>query len=387
MLFQESCSYKKYLTEFCDEKRIPYKEISNNDMWLRDYLIETPNKLYIRNKNHWYCEFKGEILIQPYQKDDVRPTVPNMENSNIRNIDNILLAETTSLHSSNRCLEGGNYFLVKNKCDVEYVIIGERVIDFEKMLTIQKQQQKYWAECLQSYPKNMTNKNDKLDYFWYQTTANTRIKHPRIHYQKIFGTENILIVPNLTYHIDLQMAYVGKGIFLVHSFDKMQEFFLCEYQSLIQEYETKWPGLIAAKEKQVNRIVVLLQSRGFNAVKFCSNLYYPTETGIWRGTNIKSTFVNGIDVYSEYEKQHYFVTIDSPILEHKRYFCNLIQDLGITPYFVRNNSDNVNDTISEINQREGALRCQTNFISTDKLNLMDLMPHQYSEKVNVHHDL
>jgi len=45
-----------------------------------------------------------------------------------------------------------------------------------------------------------------------------RIKLIEEKYCKIFGTKNVVILPQWTFHLDLQMAYIGNSKFFIHSF-------------------------------------------------------------------------------------------------------------------------------------------------------------------------
>ena len=338
LLFADRCSYKRDLMQFCMAKKIPYKEITTTDTWLRDYLFETPKQLYIRNKASSYGCFDDNPAID---------WTPRMSPEHLRNLDDVLFTDKGYLHKTNRCLEGGNLFAVCNTKGEKYYIIGSSVVLFEKMF--------------------LENK--------YNIKATTRDIIER--YKKIFGTKNIVTIPNLSYHIDLQMAYVGQGTFLIHSFDEMRKNFPADYRQYLNKYGGQNPDFITAMEAAVKKIVEFLETLNFNAIKFCGNLYHEGKMDVFSGGGLKSTFVNGIDVYSEYEKQNYFVTIDSDVIAHKQYFIRLMEPLKIEPYFVTNQSGNIRKTINEISERSGALRCQTNFIDADKV-AWERQPQQIS---------
>lgn len=253
--------------------------------------------------------------------------------------------QAINLHYSNRALAGGNFYAVKNTMGEEYFIIGENVITYEKI--------------------------------FYQYKHGTWSPDSQIidHYRKMFNTNNIIIVPNITYHIDCQMTYVGCGTFLVHSFEETKKFFPDEYNQYVQAYKEYGVAfdIIAAKEHQIERTVQLLAAKNFKVIKFCGTVYDvesehdDDQMNIYGFNGIKSTFVNGIDVYSEYERQHYFVTIDSPLEKHKHYFCDIMRQLNIQPYFVRDNTGDISSTIDYISKHNGALRCQTNVVDVDKV--------------------
>ena len=348
LLFTEYCKYTKALKSFCEEKRIPYFEIKKADCWARDWLFENSNNIYIRNNLKYHGFFSQEKLLRPekYQLGDNDTYLLSFDPQNNidlkRHIDNIPLAEGTYLHSTNRCLEGGNLFVAKNLKGEKCIIIGERVIAFEQLLLQQKQNTPYLPDSSNIIAR----------------------------YMKIFNTNNIIIVPNICYHIDLQMAYVGRGTFLIHSFEETKKHFPNEAQPYFTRKRKKLNAISAAAaiEEQVNIIAQKLRSANFKVIKFCGNLYNNQGMNIFHGKGLKSTFVNGIDIYSSYENKYYFITIDSPIDKHKKYFENLMRDLNITPYFVTDNDGYIRGTLIDISEFGGAIRCQTNFIDADKVN-------------------
>ena len=150
-------------------------------------MFETPKQLYIRNKASPYAVFDDnpDISVYPRMKPEVK-----------RNIDEVCFADKGYVHKTNRCLEGGNLFAVSNTKREKYYIIGDRVILFEKMLLENKRNIKATTrDIIAKYKKNISGRN------------------------------KIVTIPNLSYHIDLQMAYIGQGTFLIHSFDEMRKNF------------------------------------------------------------------------------------------------------------------------------------------------------------------
>ena len=357
LVFTDKCSYKRDLIDFCAEQNISYAIVSNGDPWIRDYLFQAPDKLHIRNK---VPELSRELLAHsypPWQKDH-SAKFPRITGSDQRNLNSIAFRNSDYLHQTNYALEGGMFFCAQNSSGEEYFIIGENIFFLEQ---------------------NLRHRRGKASLSREQILNR---------YKKKLQTENIIIVPNLMYHIDLQMAYIGRGIFLVHSFSEMSKHFPDEYGKLFAFCNEKWAGLLEAKEVQADNVVQLLTNQGFSAKKFCGHLYNVDESPcIWGGTGLMSTFVNGIDVYAEmvrgeYEDEfswlqrtHYFITMDSGHVSHKEYFQKLMFQLSVTPRFVTNETKDIGATLKEVSIDGGALRCQTNFIDSK-----GFVPQSHSQK-------
>ena len=191
-------------------------------------------------------------------------------------------------------------------------------------------------------------------------------------YKKIFQSENVVILPQWTYHLDLQMAYVGQSTFLVHSFDETETFLrdtgeFGRYQEILERAKPR--------EAVVNKLVRKLRYCGFKVIKCCGMiLENPIRWDPDRQKHRKalvdfcycnlasSFFMNGINIYSQHHNKHYFLTLDSENIKHKEYFVRLLKSIGIEAVFLKMNRYSPSETLQGVSHLSGALRCQTNFL-------------------------
>ena len=128
LVISNKCDFKKDLLHFVKEHDIQHAIIHNDDPWIRDYLIDGVNHIYIRNKNSEYCQldkYPDRRTPGPWDKQIL---YPKMSPASKRHI-NYLLTKDVLIKSSNRSLEGGNLFVVNNQnnepnCFISYDIIG-----------------------------------------------------------------------------------------------------------------------------------------------------------------------------------------------------------------------------------------------------------------------
>ncbi|AJC48209.1 hypothetical protein IB642_06120 [Allofrancisella guangzhouensis] len=365
LVFSAHSSYLYDLYDLCEENDIPFQILHRNtsdevDIWVRDYFFENDNTIYIRNKNSYYANeasFK-KGLYTPTKIDylaDMHDVIPGMKNSNRRFL-NTHTNNGIQIKSTNRAAEGGNIFCVNNTLGEKYVFLGEQIIRFEKQIATNKKIDKTEDEII-------------------------------LKYKKIFKTNNIIILPNLAYHLDFQMSFIGKGTFLVNSYD-------------INWYETFKPGLffylnshprskqlLSDKERKVEEIIDILHKNYFKAEKaFLTMNYKPSShygwggyveapkdwaLETWNGNYIESSFVNGFDVYSPKKKTNLYVTLDSPHDQHKQYFEELIKKFDIEPYFVNHNGKNAEKTMKYFEEQHGGVRCQTNFLPVEVIEQLE----------------
>ena len=376
LFYTENSLFKLAIEQFGRETYTPVLAVKSEDSWLRDTLIETKTKIYIRDKKTEAlnkAKFQN-IEAKEYQTDRLKTeyVTPSIKTKGSLVKESIVCSDEVQIKSSIRCLEGGNFFHVTNTMGKQYLLLGEQVIYYEQKLYREKDD-------------NSNSNSNVVD----RTEAEIIQK-----YAKIFDLpeENVLVIPNVSYHLDLQICYIKRGIFLVNSFYKAFEYFPK------QKKVHKDTMLISHKEGKVTEICELLEKHDFCVEKIAGTLYTETPSqdtdnkyqiplylisesesesesvNVWLGKGMASSFVNGFDTYSATLGQHYFVTIDSDHAEHKDYFSNILHDYKIKPYFIRANSqDNLKslfsteETLKMIDETLGAIRCQTSFISSDKI--------------------
>ena len=165
----------------------------------------------------------------------------------------------------------------------------------------------------------------------------------------------------------MQMAYIGKHVFLVHSFKKMQQIFPEQYNIINEKYKkTYGKSIIDSKEPIINNLCGILKRNNFIVKKICATLYDECHD-MWDGEGCTSTFINGIALHSNQNNKDYFITADSPNLPHKQYFKYIMQELQIIPYFINIDNCSAKKTVDFISRYNGAIRCQTNFLTKNRL--------------------
>jgi len=367
IIFSKESVFLNGLRIFFERVNIPYNIIDSEDPWVRDYLIETSSKntgyhLYIRNKDD-LADKAGFFYPSPLDNSQNKTWIdytsnkpwinytPVFDDQEARNIN----LYGMNIKSSNRLLEGGNLFACQNLAGDQYFIIGNNTIAAER---------RYFS-------KKGTIDLDRLENFATEK------------YAQLLGVspDRIIIVENLTFHIDLQMCYLCPGIFLIHSMralkNELPKFF--EASSFDED-------LIKKYDFYVDQIKQELNSFNFIVEEFCGTIYSPRNIiphipyhkKIWRTKYIQSTVINGLSATSK--TQRYFITADTPIKEHKNYFINKIKYLcdlyglpKIELVFLNIDENQVTDkpkpynlaeaTQAYIREYKGGIRCQTNVIS------------------------
>lgn len=199
--------------------------------------------------------------------------------------------------------------------------------------------------------------------------------------------ENVTVVPQCFYHIDLQMAYVGNGRVLMHSFQKTVEFLNAHRDQILQELSSIDLGQIGwrsspirlfdhlvefntflAKELEstvVDKASQKLEKHGLEVHKCCGNLFYKSlEHGIPSG--LLGCLMNGISGHSEATQENYFVTAASILPSFDEQFKATLSESGVQQCYFLNSSTaegkepNRIDTVNFINRTHGSVRCQTN---------------------------
>lgn len=224
--------------------------------------------------------------------------------------------------------------------------------------------------------------------------------------QGIFHKEsarNVIVVPQWTYHIDLQMSYLGNGKVLVHSFESTLEFLaqnkaqvLAELNQLIQTQAISWTGsaedlfqkivhvnieLARTYEKSiVDEIGRKLEKHGLSMTKCCGNLFTDFPIGGSPGGDLLGCFMNGLGGHSSKTDRDYFLTARSPLASFERYFAQqILAPMGIDCRFLNMVPKDPDDTfvpqpgslpmdpdmesaintVKAIGSLSGSFRCQT----------------------------
>jgi len=246
--------------------------------------------------------------------------------------------------SSNRLLEGGNLFVCHKLYGEKYCIIGENSIQLEMNL------------------KNTSR--DKV----------------LARYSKILGVlpNRIIGVPNLTFHIDVQMCYAAPGLFLIHSMQELLKNFPETCGEIIPE------NLVMEYDAQVDVISNILLKNGFICEKICGHIYMNEKSlchaEIFNLKKIKSTIIN---IASDGKRRH-FVLANTHVEEHKEYLNNKIKEIctrhnlpPISLHYLNINEAEFNQALALsggyatsyaratqffMRTNNGGLRCQTNFL-------------------------
>lgn len=351
LVYTEKSIFRDELDKFTATHCIPHQILhSNVDVWVRDILIDTDKELYLRSRT----VTKNGISLDPDISSHCMIDVTFEETSKYLDLQNYTTIKNfyaryndynrkkkyfssfkRNIHESIRPLEGGNLFSVINKKGEKYYFIGVNALLNEIDIAISKS----------NYLKNSMN----------TCSFDSKLQFVLNRYKKIFNTNNVYYLPQWTYHLDLQMAYIGKSTFILHSFQETKKYLNISLPLFYDEIE-----------KVINKIFITLHNCHFNVYKSCAIIHkdYSNFDGLWNGSNSASSFINGIDIQNE--DKNFFLTIDSPNLNHKKYFKQFIKDKSnIDVNFFKCNKSTAQMTLDKTNESAGALRCQTNFIHFD----------------------
>ncbi|MFT6835318.1 MAG: hypothetical protein ACJA0H_001354 [Francisellaceae bacterium] len=381
VIFTDNGRYRQNLTTELNRLSVPYRKITNSrDSWVRDYFFEVNKKdsstLYIRNDNPGYARRRaGETppLISPkYSQDRTQETTDiaalrrNRNQFNPKLVSNNL--ETTSTHCA---LEGGNLFTCVNNKGIKYHIIGEYALELDAIINFQGRNENIvnFAQAkFDAYPDQQALTRiiaqEKAQASRVSATSpNYDFKARTAYYEQIFDCKQqkskILVLPNITYHLDLYIAYICRGTFLINSFA----------ENCVSSGHS--PGHVE-KQKEALKVVATLRKHGFTADIFDGVKYGNIDENhsVWGGNANSSSLVNGIGVNSPVNGRKYFLTIDSPDERHKDSFKSKLAQYKVTPIFLngeRPRQEGVlmtpEETQTDATERSGSLRCQTNILS------------------------
>jgi hypothetical protein len=309
-------------------------------------------------------------------------------------------------------LEGGNLITVSNGERKLKFIVGESAIahfSFYKELFLSQSQCKERDEMYKSHIKEESHGYQKW-FLAYQKSlsikdplslaadrAKERIsKKYAIAYELSSASEgpfsietkkDIIAVPQWTYHIDLQMSYLGQGQILIHSFEKTLDFLTEKKSEILNELESinlletvRWKEsalalyeklillnthLVAEFENSIiNEAIRKLEKHGLTVHKCLGNLFHGAlEEGVPQ--KMICAFMNGLSGYSDQLGCNYFLTVDSPLICLKTYFEELLaKQFGMKTYFLNVTNprfpQSPSMTMSTFDETEGSFRCQTN---------------------------
>lgn len=247
LVITKQSRFSQDIVDFVQAHNIPYVVVDNNDPWIRDYLIEGATYTYIRNKNSIYSHLekhRDNRKAGPWDKELLYPCMYSKKRRYLP----FMVMKKKRIKSSNRTLEGGNLFVVGNKENKTRCFMSSDIIGAEKQLLKIKRGQ------YNLYRASYISKSRKSDIM--------------SRYKKIIGVDAISLLPNTTFHLDMQMAYVGKHIFLVHSFLEMKKNFPKEYHLINAEYEKKYgESLVKSKEPIIDNICEILIKNNFTVKK------------------------------------------------------------------------------------------------------------------------
>lgn len=327
LIFSKNCAFSNDLKRFCNLHKVLYRQIDSDDIWVRDYFIQGENKLLIRNKDYPFSSHKDILENNNYIKKfnnmymyDARrhPSAPGIYTD--RSINKDLFTNDYRIESSKKALEGGNLFICKNKLGKVYYLIGETAI---------------WSDI--AIAENNGKKisvEDVLDKYSY-----------------LFGcvNESIVVIPNLSFHIDLQMAYIGNSHFILNYYT---------YKNYVDK------KIYEAKYNKVLDIFKLLKKYYFDVTINKALMFNKEKPLQWDTQNIESNLINGIHIFSNTKKVNYFLTVDTQNMSHRINFKNFLNKLNIRTEFLNINDSNNFSSITQeyIREYKGGLRCQTNFV-------------------------
>lgn len=262
-------------------------------------------------------------------------------------------------------LEGGNFFCAINKSGKRFYLVGENVISETMKL-------------------NHCSRSAAIDLLVQE------IECP---------ADSVLIVPQWTYHLDLQMAYLGQGQFIIHSFEQ-DNFDLGISAKETSLVEKTFAFLAAQFEKSIiNATCQLLETHGFEVKKVFGCLFYVENLNDLNELSFipycKSSdgfdgalalLMNGITYDSGLPDGRHFLVSKCDLTKFVSQFETSIRKLGVKQVHAVDMLDGYDwqgdfsgtyygvfsaSSVSQIAAIfNGALRCQTSIISDSILSIM-----------------
>lgn len=367
-----------------NSKKYNFKIKSNNfdkigTLWIKDYIISTGDNIllptikmkdpFIWGNNYQHIDHRAlSIKNNKSLYHNKLNTDQHHRSEGIINYDNDSkdLTENLLYQSSyirNIILEGGNFFCTHNKAGVKYFLIGENVI----------------SENHLAHHLDFNKDNRKKILHTIANNLNCDVK-------------KILVIPQWTYHLDLQMSYLGSGEFIIHSFDQSHFDFGNENKN---EIKNTFKKLKQFFEKDIiDEVIKILTENNFSVNKVFGCLFqipqniYSLDFLIEHNRipllafekNLFATFMNGITIHTKESKV--FLTADSENEEFKKYFSEQLQNIGVKVEFLKINSLYLNhygSTTNYIAMVHGGLRCQSTIINK---SLIRRLSYQHYSELN-----
>ncbi|WP_157061507.1 hypothetical protein [Legionella brunensis] len=271
-----------------------------------------------------------------------------------------VIGQTTLLHKV--VIEGGNLFCAINKFGERFYLVGENVVS-ETMA---------YNDCSRSIAIEL------------------------ILAELPCGPKNLLIIPQWTYHLDLQMAYLGNGQFIVHSFQQNDIDFELS-ADIIAKIKDTFTSLEKKFEKSIiDQTCTLLEKHGFEVAKVFGCLFYldnhedPAELAFVPYCKSSDCYdgalalmMNGVAL--DLNSGRYFIASHCEMKSFVSQFEASLQKLGIKElrsvdmlegydydgsfsgiYYGIMGATSVTQVVATMN---GALRCQTSVISRSILRI------------------
>jgi uncharacterized protein YjbI with pentapeptide repeats len=284
-------------------------------------------------------------------------------------------------HHGSCFIEGGNIFIAAGKNGKRQCFIGNDSIiyngDVPNDVDLTEQYEKHKASIDRSYP-NVSDINKKTVLWLNRKTIKKQI-------MTILGVEKLTVIPQIFFHIDLQMAYLGENTFIVHSYEETLKFLKKDAQELMGKIgEEKFHHLYSVNEnlakifeENVNVATKRLEKAGMKVVKCCATLFTGKKgevpiNGEGKITGgLMSSFINGVTAVAEDGTKH-FIAIEAPenMNLHQRYMQEILSKNNVILECIKIDPESdYSSAIEFMEDQEGAVRCLTNS------NLIDVINH------------
>lgn len=187
---------------------------------------------------------------------------------------------------------------------------------------------------------------------------------------QLLGVKTLLLLPQWSFHIDLQVAFIGPRKVLVHSFEATVDFLVSERDALVAALgEARHTALLKGNQAMAARwerdviddTLKKLRRAGVEAQPVCGML---TEGVNERGMpqNLCSLLVNGLGVDRGAGRSPVFLTAGSPALPvHEAHFRAACRTMGVeVGFLVGEGRDGLEDPQAFIARQHGGVRCLSN---------------------------
>ncbi len=369
--------------------------IENQTWWLRDVLLPIKNKIYTQNINGDYKQQRDEILsyITHSERGYYKYSNRQLHTAQTKTTDFETVGEAKVSKLDRVVLEGGNVFSAVNKEGKNFIIIGENaVLDT-------------CAYLLKSNP-DLSEINLPKSNFYINNKFDEKFIKLRAYAKELIANslginkEDIIILPQWTYHLDLQMSYLGKSQFIINTFEVPSDI---DYEDGLQDYFGYDPGLRAPKdvglaekikdtfdklnEQYGKSIIEVIQNklikRGFEVSLVLGSTFYNNRKQDSSLNQVDSPYcrdsrdlgatallMNGITVFSPILNKRVFITANAVTQESGVYetFKKQLEKLDVELRLVDINKDHglkitINSdkskTLDFVRSYEGSVRCQT----------------------------